>query len=346
MKALPCLPASARATSREGGVSLVELMVAITIGMFLILVVTTVFTNTSRSHAELQRNATQIENGRYALEVLSEEIQMAGFWGSYATASDTPTLPLMCETATANLGWNVATLSIPVPIFGYDGAAVPVGETCLGDRHVPAAGPVPDVITVRRVSTVPLTTAAIDGSAFLQISNCNTDPSATPFVLSEAAGDFTLNERNCTTRENLRRYQTRTFYIATCSNCPSADGLPSLRVAELDGPSKTIRNATLVEGIENLKIEYGLDNDFDGQVDLYSTCAGATPCDAAAWRNVVTVRLHVLSRASEASPGHVDQKTYDLGAAGTAGPFNDGFKRHVYTAVVRAENPAGRRERP
>ncbi len=335
-----------RGATCERGVSLVELMVAITIGMFVILAVTTVFTNTSRSHAELQRNATQIENGRYALEVLSEEIQMAGFWGPYSTASDTPTLPLMCAAATANLGWNVATLSMPVPIYGYAGTAVPVGETCLTDRRVPASGPVPDVITVRRVETVPLTTAAIDGSAFLQISNCNTDPSATPFVFSETAGDFTLNQRDCATRESIRRYLTRTYYIATCSNCPTADGLASLRVAELDGPSKTIRNATLVEGIENLKIEYGLDNDFDGQVDVYSTCAGATPCDAVAWRNVVTVRLFVLSRASEATPGHVDQKTYALGAAGSVGPFNDSFKRHVYSAVVRAENPAGRRERP
>ena len=335
-----------RAAQRARGVSLVELMVAITVGMFVILAVTTVFTNSSRSHAELQRNATQIENGRYALELLSDEIQMAGFWGPYSTASDTPTLPLMCATATANLGWDVATLSMPVPIFGYDGAAVPSAETCLGDRRIPASGPVPDVITVRRVETVPLTTAAADGSAFVQVSNCNTDPAATPFVISETASAFTLNQRNCTTRESIRRYQTRTFYVASCSNCPTADGLPSLRVAELHGPTKTIRNATLVEGIENMKLEYGLDNDNDGQVDLYSTCAGATPCDAAAWRNVVTVRLHLLSRASEASPGHVDQKIYAMGAAGNVGPFNDGFKRHVYTTVVRAENPAGRRERP
>lgn len=339
------LPSPTRTRRPARGVSLIELMVAIAVGMFVILAVTTVFTNSSRSHAELQRNAAQIENGRYAIEILTEEIQMAGFWGPYATASDIPTLPLMCATATADLGWDVATLRIPVPIFGYDGTEVPVGEDCLGFRRGSGAL-VPDVIAVRRVETVALAPAAADGSAFLQVSNCNTDPSATPFVFSQNAGDFTLRKRDCATAENIRRYRTRAFYIGTCSNCPNVDGLPSLRVAEFDAVNKVINDTTLVEGIENLKVEYGLDNDGDGQVDVYSTCSGASPCTVADWRNVVTVRVHVLSRTSEASPGYVDQKTYDMGAGGSVGPFNDAFKRHVYTAVVRAVNPAGRRERP
>ncbi|MBW6494487.1 MAG: PilW family protein [Burkholderiaceae bacterium] len=340
------LPSPTRTRRPARGVSLIELMIAITVGMFVILAVTTVFTNSSRSHAELQRNAAQIENGRYAIEILSEEIQMAGFWGPYATASDIPTLPLMCATASADLGWDVATLNMPVAIFGYDGnVALRAGETCFAER-LTTGTLAPDVIAVRRVETVALApTAADDTSAFLQVSNCNTDPSAMPFIFSQKDGDFTLRKRDCTTREDIRRYRTRAFYIGTCSNCSSADGLPSLRVAELDGVNKIINNSTLVEGIENLKVEYGLDNDGDGQVDVYSTCSEAT-CDAAAWRNVVTVRLHVLSRTAEASPGYVDEKKYDMGAGGSVGPFNDAFKRHVYTAVVRAANPAGRRERP
>ena len=339
------LPSPLRARRPQRGVSLIELMVAITVGMFIILAVTTVFTNSSRSHSEMQRNAAQIENGRYAIEILSSEVQMAGFWGPYATGVDTPTLPPMCATATADLGWDVATLRIPVPIFGYDGTEVPVTENCLGYRSATGAL-VPDVIAIRRVETVALAPGAADGSAFLQVSNCNTDPSATPFVFSQNGSDFTLHKRDCTTPEDIRRYRTMAFYIGSCSNCPSADGLPSLRVAEFDALNKVINDTTLVEGIENLKVEYGLDTNADGQVDSYSTCSGASPCDAAAWRNVVTVRLHVLSRTSESSPGYVDQKTYDMGAGGSVGPFNDAFKRHVYTAVVRAVNPAGRRERP
>ena len=42
-----------------------------------------------------------------------------------------------------------------------------------------------------------------------------------------------------------------------------------------------------------------------------------------------------------------DTKTYTLGrnaagAANVVGPFNDGFKRHTYSALVRLNNPAGR----
>ena len=53
-----------------------------------------------------------------------------------------------------------------------------------------------------------------------------------------------------------------------------------------------------------------------------------------------------VARSREETQGYVDTKTYELGTAGTAGPFNDGFKRHVYSATIRLPNVAGRRERP
>jgi len=73
------------------------------------------------------------------------------------------------------------------------------------------------------------------------------------------------------------------------------------------------------------------------------TCNSAADCVAA---NVVEVRMHVLARSLEATPGFTDTKTYVLGNTGTLGPFNDGFKRHVFTTSVRLVNPAGRRETP
>jgi len=63
--------------------------------------------------------------------------------------------------------------------------------------------------------------------------------------------------------------------------------------------------------------------------------------------NVTAVRIHVLARSRDETRGYTDTKTYRLGNSATVyGPYNDGFKRHVYTTTVRLPNIAGRRLRP
>ena len=62
--------------------------------------------------------------------------------------------------------------------------------------------------------------------------------------------------------------------------------------------------------------------------------------------NVTSVKIYVLARSREASPNYTDSKTYTLGSAGDVGPFNDNFKRHVFTTTVRLTNVAGRRMTP
>ena len=60
--------------------------------------------------------------------------------------------------------------------------------------------------------------------------------------------------------------------------------------------------------------------------------------------NVTSARIYVLARSREASPNYTDTKTYTLGSAGDVGPFNDNFKRHVFTTTVRLTNIAGRQD--
>jgi type IV pilus assembly protein PilW len=61
--------------------------------------------------------------------------------------------------------------------------------------------------------------------------------------------------------------------------------------------------------------------------------------------NVTAVKIYVLIRSREPTPGYTDTKTYTLGST-TMGPFNDGFKRHVYVTTVRLPNISGRRQTP
>jgi type IV pilus assembly protein PilW len=137
------------------------------------------------------------------------------------------------------------------------------------------------------------------------------------------------------------------IYFVANDNDPG-DGVPTLKRAEL-GAGGAFAIVPLVEGIENLQFEYGLDTNTNSNPDAmtadpgtYNGCA-LDPCYIANWLNAVTVRVHVLSRSLEASPGYTDTKTYPLGPVTVTTP-GDGFKRHAYSGTVRMNNPAGRRE--
>ena len=54
--------------ARSAGFSLIELMIALTIGLLLLTVLSLILVNSHESNRELQKTAQQIENGRYAID--------------------------------------------------------------------------------------------------------------------------------------------------------------------------------------------------------------------------------------------------------------------------------------
>ena len=84
----------------------------------------------------------------------------------------------------------------------------------------------------------------------------------------------------------------------------------------------------------------------DGYPDgLYVHCTAAAPCTPFQFMNTVAVKIYVLARGDSPSPSYVDTKTYQLGST-TMGPFNDRYKRHLFTQTIRLTNVSGRRETP
>jgi type IV pilus assembly protein PilW len=94
----------------------------------------------------------------------------------------------------------------------------------------------------------------------------------------------------------------------------------------------------------------------DGAPDSFIRCD--TACNAVpladvadpkvgALLNVVAAKVNLLVRSNSATPNYIDTKSYTLGNTGvTLGPYNDGFKRHVYSTTVRLNNISSRRETP
>jgi type IV pilus assembly protein PilW len=196
---------------------------------------------------------------------------------------------------------------------------------------------------------------AAPGQAYLQASFCPTDPAA--FVFDTNAAAFTLLTKACNAAipAELRQAVVRIFYLATCDVCTGAgDGVPTLKMAELSAGAFQV--SALAQGIQDMHLAYGVDLDNNGSADCYVADPGtdnSASCTSVTydwtnalnnWKNVTAVRINVLARNQRRSLGWTDSRTYDLGRPQPAGPFNDGYKRHVYAQVARIANVAGPRE--
>ena len=378
------LPPGSRRRERQIGFSLVELMIAITLGLLIMAGLTSIFVKNSQARSEIERSNRQLESGRYAMTLLTEDLRMAGFLAAFdpyeSILSTTPTQapPLgpdnsvtpsisgitnMASVDPCATGVNALNNSFFFHVQGYDNPITM--PSCVSDARAGS-----DILVIRRVSTCvagPAVEADCDalvgGAPYFQSSNCYqstelarntnslTDYQA-HFALTTNAGSLTLHALDCVAIADYRRYLTHIYFVA--NNNVGTDGIPTLKRAELGAAGFTI--VPLVEGIETIQFEYGVDVDGDGTVDVYTadpgsynSCSGATCVNY--WLRTYAVKVNLLARNIETSPGHTDSKSYTLGlkADGTpnvfpaSGTFADAYKRHAYNAAVRLDNPAGRR---
>ncbi|UHD16156.1 PilW family protein [Thiocapsa bogorovii] len=328
--------------ARARGFTIIELMIAMTIGLFLLGGLALVLSNNSRTRYELQKSIGQIQNARYALQTLADDLSNTGFYGEAGIPNtsgwlllclDLPNngLPLTCPNEVC------MKLERAFPIQGSDDIANrPNGCSAMDDVRTGN-----DVVVVRRASTCDIDEdqcdAFQDGALHIQQPACIAG--AQPIVATSTAAFAGGMTRVCDPNvlAPIYRLLNHVYYVAR-NNRPN-DGIPTLKRAELAADGYII--TPIAEGIEHLQIEYGVDADENGDPDLYSQ-AGTLHWDD--WRNVVAVRIHLIARNVLPTDGYEDERTYRLGSEGEFGPFQDSFKRQAYSKTVRLNNIAGPRE--
>lgn len=335
---------------RSSGFSLVELMISLTLGLLLTLGLMEIFASSNQSYEALAQSAQQIENGRYAIQTIENDLKHAGYYGEYGfVPAAAAGLPDPCEQT------DMAALrnALPFHVQGYDApGASPLA--CVDNANFM---PGTDVIVVRRASTVPSALASLLTNEIYMQANADSDDAANPVLaLGQHSADFSLLKKDGATSAEIRKFLTRIYFVSPCSRPASgttctaaADGgrpIPTLKRLELalnpGSGSLEWRLESIAEGIENLQIDYGMDGSGDGVPDGALVTVAAAAAD---WSNVAAAQVHVLARNPKMTPGHADTKTYNLGVGGAVTP-GGAFRRHVFTAQVRLVNPASRREQP
>lgn len=376
----------------QRGFSLIELLIAMGLGLLLMAGLVTVFANSSQSQRELQRTAQQIENGRYAMDILTQDLHHAGYYGRYTAYTAPTTAPDPCITGDAT----ALAAALGMPIQGFVASSQSTkpslsGTTCgtyLTSANLYAGS---DILVIRRAETTALAvgSTAVSGEVYMQT---NPDTVSVQFgngaALTATAkadgGAATILQKNANA-EAIRKVHVHIYFVAPCS-VPTGGGdictgstddqgnpIPTLKRLELSVNSSgtlTFNTVPISEGVEALKIEYGIDNSpatanastqliGDGAPDLYIPNASTSAPAVADFANAVSAKVFLIARNTEASAGFTDAKTYPVATASTAlgagtnagtgltyGPYSDNYKRHAYFSEIRLMNLSSRRENP
>ncbi|WDJ07591.1 PilW family protein [Xanthomonas campestris] len=276
------------------GISLIEMMIAMVIGLVLMLGVIQVFSASRTASMLAEGSARAQENGRFALEFLQRDIRMAGHFGcvnDQAHFVRGEGDPVVTTGAASGSGH---PLDFSVSVQGYEAPNTkPLGVLTIGANWaLPANLPASisklnprggsDILVLRYLTpeSVPIT-ALTSGSNSVVSFNATTGgrlteggqtaptvfgiadcAHATVFKGVYASGKVTANGTNLsnysarpTGQALIYRAESLVYYVGTSATT----GEPVLMRARSNGLDDYATPEELVEGIENMQLLFGLD---------------------------------------------------------------------------------------
>ncbi len=331
---------------KQLGINLIEIMVAMTIGLFLVLGATTLYVN-SKKTADVDDSIARLqETARYAMSVIETDVRMANYWGIKKDGADfenkDSNLALPAGTNSSALGTSAAS-NYCGSVYATDTEryldATNNRYTFNCTANAPGASTSADTLTVRRVST-----AATPASG-TRLQVCSTRRTAT---MTKSAATTCANGE-------IHNVMVNGYYIDQGSDQSSS--VPSLRRKTLiDGPD--FQDVEIIPGVEDMQIEFGWDN---SNTDAAGVVRYLQPEDVALFNGtapagrIVSVRVWLLIRAETADSTYRDTRTYSyadrtgtavsnlntVGARTAQYAPNDNFRRLLVSRTFFVRNATG-----
>jgi type IV pilus assembly protein PilW len=342
--------------STMGGHTLVELFIAVTIGLLLISAVAGTFVWSSRNYRQDDNFAVMQDNARYALEVMSKDLLMTGFMHDVIT-STTVTVDGNLDVSGACGPW-ATDLTQLVTVVSKAPAEDIYGQlACVDVSHVYLVGAsgseFADSLAVKRAKLI--SGAPVDGKIYLQ----TTVDGQARLVIYEGGvakkyiGDASVADPNFATAATWE-FVTNIYYVKN----PDSSGDPACDPPK-DSPvlyRKTLQPVSgtypeidtecggLAEGIEYFHVMWGIDHEAidgvgttfpDGHPNYFVSSPSPAQMDG-----IITAKIYVLARSPNLDTTYTDDKQYQLGdvTLPPAGTYNDNFRRKVYSTTVRIRN--------
>ena len=330
-------------THTQRGFTLIEIMVAMTIGLVISALVVTIFSASSRTYKAADTVGALQETGRVAMETIDRDVQMAGFRGCNSNNVESSG-PLVNVITLPNAYVN----DLGTPIQGYEytgpGWTPALPGVIAGAAPAPAAGS--DVLVVRvpvgtpatlsgamvsATSDVPLFSAAgFNAGDNVFIANCD---QTAAFRVTGIAGTSLRHIVGPNSNASLgkvfdvdalvMRFETHAYYVAPSSRNPATE--TSLWMMINAGAPVEV-----VEDVQGLQIQYGEDTDADYVANVFRKANNVVD-----FTQVVALQVNLLLRGTRSN--EAQQITNYVFNGQTVAPA-DGYTRRVYTATIQLRN--------
>ena len=343
-RAQPCGPANQR------GVTLVEMMVALVVGLILLAGMVQLFSSNKQAYRIQEASNVVNENSRYVMDQLQYDIRMADHWGG--VESDTITTVSGMSAVTDDCATNAAAV-LPAGVFGLDGstgtpvACIPTADYVANTDVLVLRYMAPDRVASGSVqdNTVYLRSAiGRRGMLFQGVNKTSLPSDLLPANWTQT--NVLLEDPSMATYE----LRTMVYFIRPCASqakgtanvCDTADDTtPTLTRFRLQGMNMVEED--VIAGVEQMQLSYGVDTNGDRSADVYRNATEVTAANQ--WARVVNVKMSLVLRNLARDTTFNDTTTYRL-YGGTAGatvnytvPAADRqFRRKVYHSTVQIRN--------
>jgi type IV pilus assembly protein PilW len=312
--------------TRQRGMSIAELMVSVTIGLLITLAISTLFLNTNRSNKENSATNAMQENARFAMESIAEDLRHVGFFGNVQNPADIEragvTMPsgTDCgETATASymLDFSSARQLIGYGIGMTNTQIATLVSPCTLAGTLPAA--TNSLLAIKRTSTTRMSTTSTLQAGHIYVHSNGSSASLGVGTALPLPSSST----------QVWEYSPRIYYIT------------SDRVLYRGTFGADWINEPLAEGIEQFRVEFGVDTDNNGAPNYFSDISSDSTFD-----KVVAARLYILARTPTPDLNYTDDNTYNLGSltwtpstdVSNTDPNKTRYHRQVYSTTVNIPN--------
>lgn len=323
----------------QQGFSLLEVFIALAIGLVIFAGVLSVFVGMRTTVSETTSFGELQENGRFAMSVLTDDLSKQDFWGDYTGSFDLSSIShALAAPGNDCSGEGVNNNSFPLAIGTFRtiwGETVTTADPmgCFDDAKLGS-----DVIQIKRV----LAGAIVDGAG----DPLDPAPAGNYHLMTNSTDGILFANGALPTVDNSRlwQYQHHVYYIREESQ-GSNNQVPVLMQGQL---TNRMSFSPIIDGIEMIRFMYGYDADTNpeaagyGVVDNFVSAENMT---AAMWDNaggtkIIAIKIYVLARNVLPDNKYTNDKTYFLGDLndGNGITFNDNYRRLLFSSTVTLYN--------
>jgi len=321
----------------SSGFTLVEIMVAMFIGVIVLGGALSMHSGTRNTQKMNESRMDMVADARFAISMITYDLRHAGMWGGTnnealitckstdASCTAEPAavgLPTVATNDCADAGNALWAYDLAQPIFATDGGAGnPYGDTCIPATQGYLVDT--DILEIKYADSNPAT-VLLTNQAYIRSNFRN----GQIFIGDTQPVIASRDSKGDTDNHVLHAYA---YYISDHTDV-TGDGIPSLRRASLvRGPE--VQNQVLVSGVTDLQVQFGEDTDDDGAVNRYVNADLVGD-----WSKVFAVKVWLLMRSDEKplTSGVIPSKTFDVATLSVT--KNDGYQYFMVTSIVNLRN--------